>query len=77
MVINEAAKIASKENKLMVRQKFYEDFGEGAGAIDPSNGYDCCRILKKTDGVWKQRERCWNPTLDDLTADDWEVIPKE
>lgn len=77
MNIQEAVHKAAEEDKMIVREKFYQDNGEHFGAIDPSNSYECCRIMKKMNGKWTQRERCWNPTLEDLIANDWILITKE
>lgn len=77
MKIHEAAKIAAEENKLMIRKSVSEIFGGITGAIKPTNSYDTCLLYRiDTDGTMKY-VRCWNPTLDDLTADDWMIIPKE
>lgn len=80
MKIDEAAKQASKENKLIARKKcIFNTEHYKVGAILPTNSYDCCQLIKiekDKDGFkfGKSRVRWWNPTLDDLTADDWIVI---
>lgn len=43
--------------------------------IRPTNSYDCCIIF--VEGKENQQSRYWNPTADDLTADDWECISGE
>lgn len=40
--------------------------------IKPTNSYDCCIIFIRNKE--NQQSRYWNPTADDLIADDWEVI---
>ena len=40
--------------------------------IKPTNTYDACLVL--IDGEIKRQSRFWNPTADDLVADDWEVV---
>lgn len=40
--------------------------------IRPTDSYDCCIIF--IEGKENQQSRYWNPTADDLIADDWEVV---
>ena len=45
--------------------------------IKPTNSYDCCIILiKGREGQQCRQCRYWNPTADDLVADDWGVVEK-
>ena len=39
--------------------------------IKPTNGYDACRILVFVCGELDSAIRRWNPSADDLMADDW------
>ena len=41
--------------------------------IKPTNSYDCCQIIVVDCGK-ARGSRNWNPTADDLLADDWEII---
>lgn len=76
MFIHEAAKMAYEKSGLMVRKGFYLEGALTIG-IKPTNGYDCCIIIRVAEMREEARARCWNPTMDDLTADDWEVIALE
>lgn len=40
--------------------------------IKPTNTYDCCIIMVK--GKESQQSRFWNPTADDLIAEDWKIV---
>lgn len=42
--------------------------------IIPTNSYDTCILVIVSDKGTEKSCRCWNPTADDLMADDWEVI---
>lgn len=77
MKIHEAAKIAAEENKLMIRKSVSEEFDGITGAIKPTNSYDTCLLYRIGIDGTKEYIRCWNPSLDDLTADDWMIISKE
>ena len=41
--------------------------------VYPTNSSECCYVTMKN----QQPGKCWNPTADDLVADDWEVIREE
>lgn len=69
MSIQEAVKIAIEQRKYIRRKTcFY-----GRTLIQPTNTYDCCMIFVQGDRRETQ-SRFWNPTADDLMADDWEVV---
>lgn len=44
------------------------------GAIKPTNTYDMCDLVVFRDGKIERGSRAWNPTANDLMADDWEVL---
>lgn len=71
--VNEAAKIAAEENKLMIRKSVSEVFNGITGAIKPTNSYETCQLYVIYGDGTKKCARCWNPSLDDLTADDWMI----
>ncbi len=64
MDIKEATEKAMKENGF-IRRKSYDFAGM---LIKPTNTYDCCILL-----LGSEQYRCWNPVIEDLLADDWEV----
>lgn len=71
MGIQEAVKHAVEKNGY-IRRKDLNNMGMWSDTlIRPTNSYDCCIILSKKEN---RQSRCWNPTADDLIADDWEVI---
>lgn len=70
MNIQDATKKALEENKYIRR----ESANHSMTRIKPTNSYDCCLVV--VNGKNRQQGRCWNPTADDLMADDW-VIAKE
>ena len=39
--------------------------------IKPSNSYETCQLIISRYGKAERAARSWNPTADDLTADDW------
>lgn len=72
MVINEAAVLAAEEGKCMTRRSVRIETGGNLMNIKPTNSSECCAIVSRKN----ERPSCrfWNPTLDDLTADDWIVV---
>ena len=36
--------------------------------------YDCCILMCLTPENEPRQSRYWNPTADDLIADDWEIV---
>lgn len=83
MNIQEATKKAMEQNGFIYRKKFViekriKEFK--TAVVAPSNSLDTCPIMTMDEkGNLSNYCRCWNPTADDLMADDWEVIlsPKE
>ena len=73
MNIQTAIKKAIDENSFIARKSL--DFGEGRTLIKPPDSSDCCVVVFKREGSKKRQQiKCWNPTADDLLAEDWEVI---
>lgn len=85
MNIQEAVKtVLTKENekkrKLFIRRKSINSgMVESDTYIYPTNGYDCCIIFNLSPLARKPENhaRYWNPTADDLMANDWEIISME
>lgn len=68
MDIKEATILAMNKGKYMYRKSEKEE-GIDVNVL-PTNTWDCCILISdSTDKVGKR----WNPTADDLMADDWEV----
>lgn len=72
MTIQTAVKQALSEGKYIRRRSVNSGILESQVLIKPTNSYDCCVILIIGDNE-KRQSRFWNPTADDLMADDWEV----
>lgn len=82
MYIHEAVKRALEIDGVIYRKSEREPIGVYKRScftmIKPSNGYECCRALVFRDGKLVFRDgkmdytwRHWNPTADDLMAEDW------
>ncbi len=68
MRIDEAVRKAIEENGSIIRKSTLESNTR----IKPTNTYDCCIIF--TIGSNHRQSRYWNPTADDLIANDWDVL---
>lgn len=74
MHIHEAVKKALEEDGLIIRESAKEPESDIYSAIRPANSYDTCRLLMMRAGKVEGACRWWNPTADDLMADDWTTI---
>lgn len=74
MNIQEAVKKAMEENRLIARSSVKINESDVYAAIKPSNSYDACLLVVIIGGKREKACRCWNPTADDLTADDWTIL---
>lgn len=77
MYIHEAVREAVRDNALIIRTSARETESDVYAAIRPTNSYDACLLVVMKDGRINRASRWWNPTADDLMADDWTVIKKE
>lgn len=73
MKISEAVKMATDRGACIARGSVYEEDQKGLVRIFPTNSYECC-VLICSDGKRDRKGRCWNPTVDDLLADDWIIV---
>ena len=71
MYIHEAVKAAMKERGMISRETKKEDVSY---RIRPTNSYGACQIVTIQDNGTQKIACRWNPTADDLMADDWAVI---
>lgn len=76
MNIQEAAKRSEKENKMMFRKNAMQINGAIRIGILPTDSYATCLIAKIRDGKVIDIMSYWNPTLNDLAADDWELAER-
>lgn len=74
MHIDEAVKQALEVGGEIYRESAKRDCADVYATIKPTNSYDTCILIVKTKKRDKRSSRNWNPTADDLIADDWQVI---
>ncbi len=74
MNIQEATKKALEDGGLIYRTSTKLANEARNGGIFPTNTYDTCILVVMDKGVPKKSCRAWNPTADDLVANDWEVV---
>ena len=72
MKINEAVKNAIDTNTIMYRKSVGKKM-ERKAFIKPTNSYEACLLIICQGDRVEDSSRCWNPTADDLLADDWEL----
>lgn len=73
MNIKEATEKALKERGLIRRKSVHKEYDDRFAAVMPTNSYEACKPIIFRDGKPNASSRCWNPTAEDLMADDWEV----
>ncbi len=74
MNIQAATKKAVESRGLMYRMSTRQVNEARYGVIKPTNTYDSCILVVMDKGIQTKSCRAWNPTADDLLADDWEVV---
>ena len=74
MYIHEAIEKAIKENGRIIRSSARRPESDLYSVITPTNSYDTCLITVLYNGKPRRTAGRWNPTADDLMADDWTVI---
>ena len=74
MFIHEATEKALRENCFICRKSAKKENMSVFGIIKPTNTYDICLLLIVKNGKIDKGSGWWNPTADDLMADDWEVL---
>lgn len=74
MYIHEAIEKAIKENGRIIRSSARRPESDLYSVITPTNSYDTCLITVLYNGKPRRTAGRWNPTADDLMADDWDVI---
>lgn len=74
MKIQKAVKKALEVDGFIARKSIYKESGTCKTVIKPTNSYDTCIIMTIEKGREIKSSRNWNPTVDDLSANDWKVI---
>lgn len=74
MNIKEATEKAMKEGGIICRKSVRKAYDDRFAAVMPTNSYEACKLIMHREGKPATSSRCWNPTADDLMADDWEII---
>lgn len=74
MRIHEAVKQAIETSGRIRRTSAVAINASRHAEIIPTNSYDACLLIIVSDEKPEKSCRCWNPTADDLMADDWEII---
>lgn len=77
MHIHEAVKEALKNDGLIYRKSAKREEQDRYAAIKPTNSYETCILIVFVDGKPERSARSWNPTANDLAADDWECLGNE
>lgn len=73
MFIHEAVELSLKNGKHMRRKEWVMKNGWQEFRILPTNSPDRCIPSLLVYGNEVSRSRNWNPSADDLIADDWEL----
>lgn len=73
MFIQEAARLASEQDKYIQRKIHVSDNGWQEIKILPTNNAECCIASLWEHGKKVNHCKCWNPRMDDLIADDWQL----
>ena len=74
LFIQEATEKALREDCFICRKSAREENMSVFGVIKPTNTYDTCLLLIVKNGKINKGSRWWNPTANDLMADDWEIL---
>lgn len=73
MLIHEAIAARSADKPYITRRR-WSDMGDNFSfphvKIMPTNSPDCCVVISRDK---RATGRGWQPTMDDLIADDWEI----
>lgn len=73
MFIHEATRRALQNDGMIYRKSAKGECADVYAKIKPTNSYDTCILVVFFSNWDKKSCRSWNPTADDLIADDWEV----
>lgn len=74
MNIGEAVKEALATDTLIYRKSTMWSCRGRRTGIKPTNSYETCIAVTLKNGEPQDSSKNWNPTADDLMADDWELF---
>ena len=74
MYIHEAVQKALKNNEVIYRDSVKREEQDRYAVIKPTNSYETCIIIVCEGDKPGRSARSWNPTADDLAANDWECL---
>lgn len=77
MYIHEAVQQALKKSEVIYRTSAKRKEQDRYAVIKPTNSYETCILIVYVGGKAERSARSWNPTADDLAADDWELLRDE
>lgn len=77
MFIHEAVKKAIQTEGIIYRESVKRPESDIYAVIKPSNSYETCQLIIYRYGKPERSARSWNPTADDLAADDWNYSRNE
>lgn len=75
MKIGKAVKEAIAKDGVIRRKSKVNGFLTIRSVIKPTSSHNTCLLILIDNGKIKRGSAWWNPTADDLMADDWEVLP--
>lgn len=73
MFLRDAVIESLETGRAIYRESCLHGETDRSALIKPTNSYDCCQLIV-VDGGTARGARNWNPTADDLIADDWEIF---
>lgn len=77
MHIDKAVKQALEVGGEIYRKSAKLDCSDIYATVKPTNSYDTCILIAQDAKGNKRSCRNWNPTAEDLIADDWKVLGNE
>lgn len=77
MYINKAVKQALEVGGEIYRESAKLDYSDVYATIKPTNSYGMRILIVEGTKDNKRSSRNWNPTAEDLIADDWKVLGNE
>lgn len=72
--IHEAVEKALENDGVIYRKSAKREEQDRYAVIKPTNSYETCILIVCAYDKPEKSARSWNPTADDLAADDWECL---